>query len=634
MNKSIKKPSAAEIAAATETAPQVDGWRETIESVVIALILAFLFRTFEAEAFVIPTGSMGPTLMGLHKDVHCPECGFRYQAGVSFEADDMKGRRNVIDSGPYAGQFVRAQTCTCPNCRYTASVDPERRSSEKLADHTLSYAGDRIWVSKAFYAVSQPKRWDVAVFKYPLGADQNYIKRLVGLPGEALRIFRGDLYTLPMPDSEPEASASQTSLSMSEFQIARKPPHKVLATLQPVYDNDHLLPAQAKLGLPRRWQPIDAEPTQAAHHWQPADDGRAFTVDGQLDEAWLAYQHILPSSFDWEALAAGKTLPAASRPRPQLITDFCAYNTGTDQTSRWLPNPEPRSLGIHWVSDLAVEIETEIRGAKGHITLAIVEAGRLLSCRIDVATGKAELAIDSLPDFAPKATTNVKGAGIYQLRFANVDDQLLLWVDGEEVAFDTKTEYRLDSPSSGDPAATGILDSELMVEPNQVLPTAADLAPVRIASNGLSLEVRHLRVCRDIYYVAVYKPNPHSDYYRLCDYVNNPFSIDNAREIAEFFSQPGRWAAMGSLAIRDFPLEADQFLMLGDNSPSSSDSRFWENDYRASHYYVPRELLIGKAFFVYWPHAWETHPYFTIGLRTRDIGVPFYPNFGDMRLIR
>ena len=40
------------------------GGRETVESIVIAVILAFLFRTFVAEAFVIPTGSMAPHNQG------------------------------------------------------------------------------------------------------------------------------------------------------------------------------------------------------------------------------------------------------------------------------------------------------------------------------------------------------------------------------------------------------------------------------------------------------------------------------------------------------------------------------------------------------------------------------------------
>src|SRR5439155_1572925 len=51
-----------------------DNWRETIESIVVAFVLAFLFRTFEAEAFVIPTGSMAPTLYGQHRDITCEKC--------------------------------------------------------------------------------------------------------------------------------------------------------------------------------------------------------------------------------------------------------------------------------------------------------------------------------------------------------------------------------------------------------------------------------------------------------------------------------------------------------------------------------------------------------------------------------
>ena len=51
--------------------------RESVESFVV-VFLAFLLWSFEAEGFVIPTGSMAPTLMGRHKEITCPECGYVY----------------------------------------------------------------------------------------------------------------------------------------------------------------------------------------------------------------------------------------------------------------------------------------------------------------------------------------------------------------------------------------------------------------------------------------------------------------------------------------------------------------------------------------------------------------------------
>ena len=51
------------------------GGRESIESFVV-VFLAFLIWSLEAEGFVIPTGSMAPTLMGRHKEITCPECGY------------------------------------------------------------------------------------------------------------------------------------------------------------------------------------------------------------------------------------------------------------------------------------------------------------------------------------------------------------------------------------------------------------------------------------------------------------------------------------------------------------------------------------------------------------------------------
>ena len=77
--------------------PRSHAVRETIESIVIAFVLAFLFRTFEAEAFVIPTGSMAPTLMGRHKDVDCPQCGYRYKVGSSEEETGGEEERCCVD---------------------------------------------------------------------------------------------------------------------------------------------------------------------------------------------------------------------------------------------------------------------------------------------------------------------------------------------------------------------------------------------------------------------------------------------------------------------------------------------------------------------------------------------------------
>ena len=62
-----------------------------------------------------------------------------------------------------------------------------------------------------------------------------------------------------------------------------------------------------------------------------------------------------------------------------------------------------------------------------------------------------------------------------------------------------------------------------------------------------------------------------------------------------------------------FELGEDEFFVLGDNSARSKDSRLWEmgriqnrsgdSDPDAHKHAVPRDLLIGKAFFIYWPHG-------------------------------
>lgn len=56
---------------------------------------------------------------------------------------------------------------------------------------------DRVIVDKLSYHYRDPERFEIAVFKYPLDSSKNYIKRIVGMPGERLRIENGDLFVTP-----------------------------------------------------------------------------------------------------------------------------------------------------------------------------------------------------------------------------------------------------------------------------------------------------------------------------------------------------------------------------------------------------------------------------------------------------
>jgi len=65
---------------------------------------------------------------------------------------------------------------------------------------------DRVLVNKFIYLFSEPKRWDVIVFKYPLDQSKNYIKRLIGLPREKVGIADGDIYINGNIERKPEVA--------------------------------------------------------------------------------------------------------------------------------------------------------------------------------------------------------------------------------------------------------------------------------------------------------------------------------------------------------------------------------------------------------------------------------------------
>jgi signal peptidase I len=553
-----------------------ESFRDIAEQIVVAVLLAILIRGFDAEAFVIPTGSMAPTLKGRHKEVSCPQCGELFSVNSS-EDSEAFFRTHPRERSREFG--------LCVNCRFPVPLGSEP-----------SFKGDRILVMKFPYEFpglpgsGGPDRWDVVVFHYPEKPEINYIKRLVGMPNEDLRVHRGNLYVREANSTEP-------------FHIARKPLSRQRAMSILVNDDNHRATLLKDRPEWLRWQGTGG----ATETKTPG----VFTLSGASGR--LQYRQLVPDPEQWDAIARNTTPETA--PRATLITDFYSYNASsvadsTDELAAWLQSD--------WVGDLSVEFAMKVEKPEGEVRFELVESGIKNRCVVDLKTGTATLYHGDVK--LGEAATSISAAGRYSIGFANVDDRLSLWVDGR-TPFGDGLPYN-DPPST--PSG----------------PTAADLVPVEIATAGASVEVSGLVLKRDIYY-TLYPSRPD------CPIPSPPVRFGQGREPRfarvvqqfDFLSDPAKFMPLlAELEPGDtYTIKPDHFMMMGDNSPRSSDSRAWGRGDRdwdpanRSRWEVPRTMLIGKAFFVYWPHGVPFWPKFQIA---RDFLVPFRPNFERMRPIR
>jgi signal peptidase I len=61
--------------------------------------------------------------------------------------------------------------------------------------------GDRLMGNRLAYCKDDPQRGDIVIFKYPVDEDENYIKRIIGLPGETVEILHGKIYINGSPNA-------------------------------------------------------------------------------------------------------------------------------------------------------------------------------------------------------------------------------------------------------------------------------------------------------------------------------------------------------------------------------------------------------------------------------------------------
>lgn len=491
---------------------------ESLHTVITALVLAFIFRAFFIEAFIIPTGSMSPTLLGAHVSSLCPHCGWRYDIGPISRNDAVLSQLRFPDAD------------FCPNCHFYSQADNERAPVR---------AGDRILVHKWLYDVAEgvgwspcyPRRWDVIVFRSPLDPSQNFVKRVAALPGESIEILDGDVFVRG-PDAK-------------QFRIARKPPSVQDALWTIVHDQDHIQQRDAHSAL-----------------WRA--EGRATA---------------------WRGLGTRRSVftPNADEPTGRIVfdpppggdaymEDVAAFNHGSSD---------------HYVNDVRLATEV-ICGPASRVALEMIVNDRVWTAELDYAARRLTLVMQPLAqdrapveiDAAPlprAATSNILEARPHRLRLTHADYRVIAeWDDAVRIST-TDTQYAPD---------VGALRFATRLNPPRV----------SIAVEGDHTVFRGTRIERDVYYTT------------------------------------GR-RAIRARGDDPFTLGDDEFFVLGDNSANSHDSREWRTvarhllrdvGPRRRAGVVPRDQIVGRAFFVYFP-----------GLTRGGPGSRWpIPDVGRMRLVR
>lgn len=160
------------------------------------------------------------------------------------------------------------------------------------------------------------------------------------------------------------------------------------------------------------------------------------------------------------------------------------------------------------------------------------------------------------------------------VKFTNVDHQLIFQFGSEKLIYD------------------------LGRSPEDAGPAKPDMEPQVSIFGAGKLTLSHTAIFRDIHYTSKKHTNS---------------------------SVSGRATQGNPLTLGE-----DEFFVLGDNSPNSEDSRWWNSPGRGNNNtsygkgIVPRDYLVGKALYVYWPSGFRPFARFPVAI---------VPNLGQMRFI-
>ncbi len=505
---------------------------ETFQSLLFAFVLAMVFRGFVVEGFVIPTGSMAPTLRGMHLQKKSPQTGQTFAVGF----DNARAFSPDRFSDPLLGR------------RQSLGATESKRLDPKM--------GDRVLVLKSLYPFFEPKRYDVVVFKNPTdtqGAAANYIKRLIGLPGETITIVDGDIFA---------------KKGENPYTIQRKPEHIQQALWRTLSDTDAIPIDTLALSNPWRGQPWRGTPSSA---WEAQE------------RLWRCDSDAI-ASLRWDA----KELP---------VNDWIPYNMLMPAVRQYpLSDVNISATIVPEKASLSVTFEMHSRGHTFDWTIEGTEA------TLTMTRDNGDV-VERVAAVCPEMEAHKP----IRMECWHVDQEMVLYINRKRIAslaYDFGPDKRIR-------LATNSLDSTPVEE---ALKQDIQQPTFDWIVSGSPCSISNIEVATDLYYRPSLLPSRST---------KNPTKPGN-----EALVLPGS-PSYGSHPDKPAVLGDDHFMLAGDNSAFSLDGRLWGNpdefvsaQIDDTPFLVNRDLLIGKAWSVYWPAP------------KKAFGFPIVPDFSKVRFIR
>lgn len=464
--------------------------------------------------------------------------------------------------------------------------------SMETAIHGRPDGGDRILCSKLNYRFRDLKRWEVAVFDFPYASalaydkpeyvepyrGQNFVKRVVGLPGETLAIYRGDIWTRPLTGGEfrravkPDSAQRGMWVNVCEEDFADLQPGDLDWFWRISGDGEAKL-EKGSLTL----SPASGVMRMAYRPRVPAGENRDALLDiPGIPDRYVLEQpvqfkcrnvypdgricgHVYVKTFKTQNMLA--RCPKCGSLQPETSAIFYHRRSGlpvyefpmarTTYAVSYEASPQGERGTVRWseyhiVPDLRAVVDVVFASESSWYGAAIHEDNRNVQAIFN-ASGQIELRVNGAPSRPEhRAVAPFKAGSAHKIEFYMADGRARVFVDSE-------TTPRLDVEIWRDSRQPSNLT---IVNPRS--------SGVTLAAGGGDVILKHIIIDRDVfYYNGMEKPNMKEKF--------NYIAGHNGEAV----------------------ISPDSFFPMGDHCPSSYDARSWGP--------VPLSNLKGPALLIWWP---------------------------------